>query len=183
MRAVVSPAHPVQMVPGVTSNRVDVIVHLGGQVFCAISHVLRDFMELIVKINAVVRMVEHVMPYLEVAFVHQALQAKGVRMGVHQVGMVATVINAVLRCAHLDVAIVFLATVSACLGCLDRHVTSRVLRTAGDLTASTSATVTIKMKMDAIHRMEIASVLLVTMVTGVSCPAQMENAWIIVHAD
>lgn len=69
--------------------------------------------------------------------------------------MVQTVINAVLRCAPLDVAIVYLATVSACLGCLDRHVTSRVQRTAGDLIALISATVTIKMKMDAIHRYDL----------------------------
>lgn len=54
MRAVVSPAHHVPMVPGVTNNEVDVIAHLGGQVFCAISHVLRDFMESIVKVSAVV---------------------------------------------------------------------------------------------------------------------------------
>lgn len=123
------------------------------------------------------------MPCLEFAYVHQALQVKDVKMGVHQVGMVPIVISAVPRCAPLDVAIVSLATVNACLGCLDQHATSHVLRTAGDQIASSSVTVIRKIRMDAIHRMEIATVFLVTMVTSVSCPAQMGNAWMNVHGD
>src|SRR6218665_885732 len=98
--------------------------------------------------------------------------------------MVPIVIGAVPRCAPLDVAIVSLATVNACLGCLDQHATSHVLRTAGDQIASSSVTVIRKIRMDAIHRYDdlivygIASYYVVIMLGGtVVQPAQNKKHW------
>lgn len=59
-------------------------------------------MELIVKISAAVRMVEHVMPYLELAYVHQALQVKDVRMDVHQVCLPTTTISTIICITSLS---------------------------------------------------------------------------------